>query len=629
MLKKIIYIFLFLCVLQTINAQKQFSTQPHTGAVTDLIQLEDYFFSSGEDGFIVRWNKEGIGEHLQVSDIEIKKIAVHPQGNLIAIYETDDFSIHRVSVWDWKTKTRKYAKRFSDTILSLSFSYNGTYLMIGTSSADGIIYFDAVYGIITQLLNDQTSVVSLSETSKTETTSVMYSSAGSIIYSNLNKGTLIQKFSCESGLANVCFADQNKNYLCGIKNNKIYVLFATSGKTLATIPVKNPLLLCGISNSEFYFIEDLNKGTYAIKQVSLEKSELQFSPIVMSLFTNESPLSTVIKNDSTVIVGSQDGALYKIPFIIQSEILTPEKITEALYDKILDIEVITDSFYLLTNNKIYTTKNLESAIELSNNSGLTNCTAYNNSLVLWSKGKKTTVSLFDSLTNQTKELFTPKIGIETLRIFEDKLVCVLGSTTVIMYNLTTNILTTLYTGTGLQDAVLFTDESMFVSKTAATNPKTPLIEINIKTKETVMLPVSGDVIFSLVVNHELEQPVVYGVSASTSASVKRTEIFSYSPDRKKYSTILKWEDEDTQAFTSVINSILYTNIGKNNIRNLNLTTRKSLTLERSSSLPLKIKGTNTYNLVLNKDGSVSWYYDNNSKKISDWSVSKEGYWFEF
>ena len=112
MTKKIITILLFLLYLGSIYAQKQFSTQPHTGPVTCLVQNNEFVFSSGEDGFIVRWDQNGLGEHLQVSDIAIKKIDVSPDGRLVAVYESDDFSIHRISVWDWKTKTRKYAKRF-------------------------------------------------------------------------------------------------------------------------------------------------------------------------------------------------------------------------------------------------------------------------------------------------------------------------------------------------------------------------------------------------------------------------------------------------------------------------------------------------------------------------------------
>ncbi|MBP7480662.1 MAG: hypothetical protein KA785_09475 [Spirochaetaceae bacterium] len=629
MTKKIITILLFLLFLGSIYAQKQFSTQPHTGPVTCLVQNNEFVFSSGEDGFIVRWDQNGLGEHLQVSDIAIKKIDVSPDGRLIAVYESDDFSIHRISVWDWKTKTRKYAKRFSDTVLSVSFSYNGTYLMIGLSSADGLVFLDAEYGITMQLIKEQTSVVSLCETGKTEGSAVLYSTTGTLLYANLSTGSTIQKFSTESGLSKTAFADQNKNYLTGIKNGKIFIIFATTGKTLSSFSAKNPVMITGTTNTHFTYIEEVSKGTYAVKQVSLEKGELQFKPLVTSMFSVPSLPSTVTPLSSQLIIGAKDGAIYTAPFTIQTETYEAVKVTESLYDRILDVEVVNANFYLLTKDTVYKANITSSAENVFPNEGHTNCTAYDASLILWSKSQKKPVKMINTITGESKELFNPKIGIETLRVFENSLVCVLGSTTVLLYDLITNKEATLYTGTGLQDAVLYTDEIMFVSKTAATNPKTPLIEINTKTKETVMLPVSGDVIFSLVVNRDTAQPVIYGVSASTSLNSKKTEVFSYNPERKSYSAILKWEDEDTQAFTSVINTILYTNIGKTNIRNLNIATRKSITLERSASLPVKIKGSNNQLLVLNKDGSVSWYYETSDKKIADWCITTDGYWLEF
>jgi len=628
MTKKIIIVLLLVLLLSPLCAQKQFSTQPHTGPVTSLVQKNEFVFSSGEDGFITRWDQNGLGEHLQVSDIAIKKIDVSPDGRLIAVYESDDFSIHRISVWDWKTKTRKYAKRFSDTVLSVSFSHNGTYLMVGLSTADGLVFLDAEYGITMQLIKDQISVVSLCETSKTESTAVLYSTTGSLVYANLQTGSTIQKFNTESGLSKTAFADTNKNYFTGLKNGKIYIIYATTGKTLASFAAKSPLLITGVTNTHFSYIEEVSKGTYAVKQVSLEKGELQFKPLVTSMFTIPSLPSVISALSSQLIIGAKDGAIYTAAFTIQTETNEAVKVTESLYDRILDVEVVNSNFYLLTKDTVYRANINTSAEIVFPNEGYTNCTAYDASLILWSKGHKKPVKMLNTITGDSKELFNPKIGIETLRVFDNALVCVLGSTTVLLFNFITNKETTIYTGTGLQDAVLYTDDIMFVSKTAATSPKTPLIEINTKTKETV-LPVSGDVIFSLVVNRDTAQPVIYGVSASTSLNSKRTEIFSYNPERKSYSAILKWEDEDTQAFTSVINTILYTNIGKTNIRNLNISTRKSITLERSASLPVKIKGSNNQLLVLNKDGSVSWYYETSEKKISDWCITTDGHWLEF
>ena len=94
----------------------------HKGKITDIEASKGYFYTAAIDGFIIRWDSILNQERLQVSDIEIQKIVVHPDGNLIAVYETDGLSLFRLSVWDWQKKERLYAKRLQEKILNLSFS---------------------------------------------------------------------------------------------------------------------------------------------------------------------------------------------------------------------------------------------------------------------------------------------------------------------------------------------------------------------------------------------------------------------------------------------------------------------------------------------------------------------------
>ena len=68
----------FLCfVLCTFSfAQTRLSLMPHLDKVTsvqyDLYSDDGSFFSTGKDGFIILWNKNGEGSHFQLSNYEIK-----------------------------------------------------------------------------------------------------------------------------------------------------------------------------------------------------------------------------------------------------------------------------------------------------------------------------------------------------------------------------------------------------------------------------------------------------------------------------------------------------------------------------------------------------------------------------
>ena len=142
----------------------------HRGPVLSLAKVPgaNVFFSAGKDGFISSHNTNGADETWQISDIPLKIIAVHPNGNLIAAYESDGFSIHRISVWDWSTKKRVYAKRFRDSIISLSWSAHGKYLMIGNTSIEGITVLDGNSGNVQSLFKTAPGIVSLSITGASE-----------------------------------------------------------------------------------------------------------------------------------------------------------------------------------------------------------------------------------------------------------------------------------------------------------------------------------------------------------------------------------------------------------------------------------------------------------------------------
>ena len=123
-------------------SQSQNSTQAHQDSVQVIVPSgKEYdrnktFFSAGKDGFLINWSPDGIGEHYQVTDLEIKLAAVSPNGSEIAVYETDGGGINRLSVWNWNTLQKRFSKRFTDTITSLNYSANGTYIMCGTASVE-------------------------------------------------------------------------------------------------------------------------------------------------------------------------------------------------------------------------------------------------------------------------------------------------------------------------------------------------------------------------------------------------------------------------------------------------------------------------------------------------------------
>ena len=284
----------------------------HKGLITSIIESNGFFYTGAVDGFLIRWDANLNQERLQVSDVEIQKVAVHPDGNIIAIYETDGFSVYRLSVWDWQKKERIYAKRLQEKITSLSFSQKGSYILIGNGNFDGLIILDAVYGIQMQMINTSISQVNLAETSASEATLVSYSSNGQFTYASLDDGSIKNIIKTESNLEKGQFLDLNKRFFAGFKNKKFFIIDATNGKTQNTISVQKPILISGYSNQEFYLIDEVSAENYSLKKISLEKGDRQFEINTESHFDLAVPPSNAAWLAGTIFIGTGDGSLYSL-----------------------------------------------------------------------------------------------------------------------------------------------------------------------------------------------------------------------------------------------------------------------------------------------------------------------------
>ena len=109
----------------------------------------------------------------------------------------------------------------------------------------------------------------------------------------------------------------------------------------------------------------------------------------------------------------------------------------------------------------------------------------------------------------------------------------------------------------------------------------------------------------------------------------QTVFFSYSPDSKTSSALLRLNEEDTSAFTALYYPVIYTNLGKNQVYACTTTTRKNQVMRRSASMPIKVERCDKRIAILNRNGSISWYNSTSQSPLSDWYLTVSGEWMEF
>jgi hypothetical protein len=93
--------------------------------------------------------------------------------------------------------------------------------------------------------------------------------------------------------------------------------------------------------------------------------------------------------------------------------------------------------------------------------------------------------------------------------------------------------------------------------------------------------------------------------------------------------ILKFSNEDSEAFTYLNGNNLFTNIGKNKVYCYNLVSKKRFSYNRSASIPQSICQNQKRAVILNYNGSLSWVGTTDSKILADWYLTKDNQWYEF
>lgn len=596
----------------------------HQGSVLALaaVPSSDDFFSAGNDGFLSFHGRDEC-ETWQISDMPVRMIAVHPEGNIVAAYESDGFSVHRLSVWKWDDKKRLYAKRFRDAITSVSWSARGNYLMIGNTSLEGITILSGESGKQKNVFKKSPGPVTLSITGATETSMITFGPLGRISYTDISSGSSRASYQGPSDMEQPVLLSNN-SVIAGYKNSSIVTVDATSGRILAETPASGrPIMATHVTDPQPVWFERAGED-WALR--TGESSSMPF-------FTPDlSPITVAISLENVIVFGNEAGKLYSIPRTDYSgatpslTLLAGEGIR-----RIDDIASDGSELYILSSGSLYRSSGPGDAPILQF-SGLRadRFRCLDESFVFWSATSIEPVTLASRDGLERRELYRPKEPINSLSVFGNKISCIVGTSKAVVIGITSGTPFE-YEGAGLQDAVQIGYESLVVSKSATSRSPSPLVLINTRTGETVPLPVTGELCFALKPSESTETELLgFIVRAQPSAT---TELVTITVDPSsisatKVSVKAVYPDEDLRAFLFIDRDTVLTNLGKGSLVEISMTNGRQAAISRDYALPLRAVALNKFFASVNGDGSLTWYYRKNRAIASSVALSEDGYWME-
>lgn len=576
----------------------------HAKAVMCLAPVSgaDAFFSGGEDGFVTLHAIGSGDETWQVSDMPIRLIAAHPSGDVVACYESDGFTTHRLSVWNWGKKTRLFAKRFRDSITSISWSARGSWIMVGNTSMDGFTVLDGKSGDARRVFKTPQGLVSLSVTGSSESSVMTFGPSGKIRYIDASSGTERAAYDGPAEISKAV-AHSNNRVISGFDGNSVILIDATKGAIIDSFASGEPFFATLPSESAPVWIERTATG-YSIR--SGKEASAAFAPSDGSAVTSAAALRGYIA------LATDSGLVLTMPRGVYST--TPPVLAETQSESIIRVDDIVssgDALYILAGGTVYASTD-PSAFPRRVFGGVraNRIDILGATFLLWSSDSPTPLVSTSLTGDGQRELYSPAEGITSLNHNGGVISLVEGTSTVVVLRPETDGEPFRYSGAGLQDAVPLTRDSVIVSKSATSRSPFPLLYINSVTGETVPLPVSGDLCFSL----KLADPAKYELRGFLvkGGNPPSTELFSLVADPKSVSSArvavnATYKDEDLRATLSVDSRSILTNLGKASLAVIDSSTGRQRSMVRDYALPAKGAILGDFVVSLNYDGSLTWY----------------------
>lgn len=185
----------------------------HRGAITDLEYdaRRRLLFSAGDDGSVRVWEhgSQTIVQHLFLGVHRVARIALQPEGTLLAAVLRSAAGDHLLEVWDWRSGRRLHGRALTEPPLHLDFTSRGSALVYTRAQLDSVVFLDARSGRPLPRLPPGLGIVSFVTTSTNERTIMTYQPTGRIRYWDAAGAGLQAEVTTLPGLEQIAVSADN------------------------------------------------------------------------------------------------------------------------------------------------------------------------------------------------------------------------------------------------------------------------------------------------------------------------------------------------------------------------------------------------------------------------------------
>jgi len=592
-------------------------------------ESEKSFFSLSEDGTLVikEINSEKLLKRFFLTSNVVSHIEISEFNNQLAIVELNTSSKFVLSVWDWELEKKLYSIELSEFPITIGYSGSGNYIYVSSISSIPVKFFNSKTGQKTSLLNNNTSFVDFIYVGNSEQTAYLYSSSGSLDIWYLKESKQIKTLKTEKNLTNLTLTT-DKRYLIGKKNSSIYLIGRNDGQVYQKIDIPDleSFNLNQTTNELICYTNNKYKKSIKIYQLvggAVFDSNINEILIKDDIGLLNSAFNKIIYSDKNGNLLRYDRWIDEHNLFLGNNILNIESIT-IIEDK--SIILTNDKIFIFTSpffsDKIKNSKRLTSFTLTSIVSPLTNpigSMEYNKNLLMWNSD----IVLLNLETGETiyRNSFTS--DIVDVKIRNSKLLVLDKNGIVKIINLETFKIEFTFKSPGFTSVGFFSDNEIIggVEKSQGGS----LLITDLKTKETIPLSNSLDVVFNIIESKKENILYLSGLNYSLSGNI--TKFIEFNLKTKMERSLIKYDSEILSSSYDIDEeSNIYTNLGTKSLLKIQANTNRIKPFQQTTNQTKSIVYNSGAIFSINENKSLSIWQPNDGNKIIDFYLFKDSEW---